>query len=1086
MQTETIRRLTIQYSSVGADGVKKQLDEMIAAQRAAGGAADGASKSVLSLEKQVRSLERVYDPAIRAQQDLDRATRTVTAALAQGSISAERATNLIGRLNARLIDTAASQMHSARQTSLNAYEMTNLGYQLNDLVTMLASGSSPFQAMATQGGQVYQILSSSQGGVGGALKDLGARFMGLVGPAGLATAAVAGIAVAGFAAWSSFDDKVQQTIVSLNGAGRASGMTVDSLMAVSSRGATRANISTASGLQLGGGFAAAGLQGGTTEELISSARQFSRAFGLDLQEAGKELAAAFSDPVRGAEELNKRFGFLSGNLQTQIQRQQEAGNLEGARNTLLEAYNRALADTTARTNVLSSAFEWLKRQASNGWNATGRAANAMFDPTLQQQIDSLSNERSQLTQPQGWYRGNRNPLRVAEIDNELGALQERQLLEAGQAAIAAFDVVANSLSTKATEVARSLLDGESSSSLVSRRDRLQSAVGDPEVLRRMGISADQAREALARAQTAVDNFRTPLQRLVQDGNLAVAAASAFTASQRATIDAERARIETLRSTNSETQAGVAAANAYRLAIAESSRVLRDAARSANDNATLAGMTPFQRAMRQIDFDMRDLRERTVSAPAGAAGASPVAAAATQLASGFNAIFADKIGQLQAQFPELRMTSGVRTEEEQRTLRALYGPNGAAAPGNSRHEVGLAADFSGRNLTPEQRSAVIAAAQGMGLTVIPSNNGAMHVEGPRSWANGAGAAAGGAREGAANLGSIESARRAAVVTEYWDQALKEANREVEKQDRLLQRQIQTFGMSTEAIVTAAKAEELRLQFERQGVPLTAERIQQIDQLAASYGRVAQSAENAQRSQQRTVQTLDAFREAGSSAFSGVANALIQGKSASEALEQALNRLISRLLDMAGNQLMEILLGRSGTGGGGLLGNAVGGLFGGGQIGMGGIYGGLYDVGGVVGAGGGRPGGLLPASLWNGAPQFAKGGGVGPGARPIIAHDGEIILNSAMQRRTADTIRSAALLSATVAANSNRAASGGGAANVVVNNYSNSKVTTRENRGPNGQRALEIMVEGMVASSMAQGEGRRVLERQYGLSGVRGSR
>lgn len=1044
---DTIRRLTIQYSSVGGDAVKRELDSVVAAQAAVAKTSDAGAKSVLSLEKQISALERAIDPAARAQQAFDRQTRLVSSALAQGSITTERAAHIMGILNARMIDNAAGQVQAARTTALNAGQLQNLGYQLNDILTMLASGSSPFQVMATQGGQVYQVLSSANGGVTGAVKELGSRFLGLVGPAGLAGAAVAGVAIAGYAAWSSFTDKVREATIALNGAGRASGLTVDALMSAGARGAARGGISTSAGQSLSASFASVGIGGSLNEDLVASARAYSKAFGLALEEARKDLTSAFADPAKGAEELNRRFGFLSADLQNTIQRQQAAGNLEGARNTLLEAYNRALAQTTTQTNVLSAAFEAIKNSASSAWAAFGNRLNQSVAPTPEQRREVLvGNLRS--TDP-------RNRRRIEELQAEIADLDAAITMAASKALLGAADKIANDLSVQATEIARRFVPSESRSSLVDQRDILQKALGDPAVLEKMKMSADQAREALARSQTALDNFRTPLQRMIEDGNLAVAAASAMTAQQRAAVDAERARIETLRATNSETQAGVAAANAYRLAIAESSRVLRDAARSANDNLELSRLSPYQRAQREVDFRMRDLQERIVT---GGAGADPIAQAATRLANGFNSIFAEKLGQLQAQFPELRMTSGVRTEAEQRTLRALYGPNGAAAPGNSRHEVGLAADFSGRNLSPEQRAAVISAAQSMGLTVIPSNHGALHIEGPRAWAGQGG------RTGVAGAGStqsIASAERARIDQEMYGNVITAANLEIEKQQRLLAVQAAMFGKSTGEVVAATKAEEMLLQFKQQGVPLDAQRIQQINAIAAAYGRVAQAAEDTRIAQQRVVQTLDAFREAGASAFSGVAMALAQGKSASEALQQSLMRLLQRLLDMAGNQLMTALLGQMGTGGGGLFGGLLGGS----------VPTFAFDVGGAVGAGG-RPA-IANASAWVGAPHFAMGGSVG--ARPIIAHDGEIILNAAQQRNTASALRNAA--------NNNARAP---VMNVQIVNNNGSRVQAEQTTGPDGSQNLRILVDEMVANSIAQGSGRNVLERQFGLSGVRGRR
>lgn len=63
-----------------------------------------------------------------------------------------------------------------------AGQMANLNFQINDIVSGLAMGQSPFQIMAQQGGQVYQILSMHPRGVGGALAELKSQLLSLITP----------------------------------------------------------------------------------------------------------------------------------------------------------------------------------------------------------------------------------------------------------------------------------------------------------------------------------------------------------------------------------------------------------------------------------------------------------------------------------------------------------------------------------------------------------------------------------------------------------------------------------------------------------------------------------------------------------------------------------------------------------------------------------------------------------------------------------------------------------------------------------------------------------------------------------------
>lgn len=77
---------------------------------------------------------------------------------------------------AALKNTTAANDNFSKVTGIAGYQVRNLGFQLNDVATMLAMGASPFQILASQGGQVYQILASSEKGVIGAIKGSGRRL----------------------------------------------------------------------------------------------------------------------------------------------------------------------------------------------------------------------------------------------------------------------------------------------------------------------------------------------------------------------------------------------------------------------------------------------------------------------------------------------------------------------------------------------------------------------------------------------------------------------------------------------------------------------------------------------------------------------------------------------------------------------------------------------------------------------------------------------------------------------------------------------------------------------------------------------
>lgn len=177
---------------------------------------DGLAVSEEKLTRATRASEQGFerlvakvDPAARAQQQYQRTIEQVARYEAAGIGSMQQRAQVIQLATARFeqqtramnIGAAANDNFAAR-TGLAGYAVRNLGFQLNDVGTMLAMGASPFQVLASQGGQVYQILGSSERGVGGAIKGMAASVAAFLGPLGMLAAGLTAAAAAGYAFYS--------------------------------------------------------------------------------------------------------------------------------------------------------------------------------------------------------------------------------------------------------------------------------------------------------------------------------------------------------------------------------------------------------------------------------------------------------------------------------------------------------------------------------------------------------------------------------------------------------------------------------------------------------------------------------------------------------------------------------------------------------------------------------------------------------------------------------------------------------------------------------------------------------------------
>ena len=225
MAAQAVREIEIRYSETGQREVTRNIQTVGAESRRAAEGVDRLAKaqdegrrvtdrSATELRKVGREydrLQRSLDGVHRAEANLSRELQTIQKATAAGLVSQARQNELIELANARYSAASeAARLYKESQLAvgkaaafandnvrLTGNQVKNLGFQLNDAATMLASGSSPFQVIATQSGQVIQALGDGPGGVRGSLKALAtqlattaARFA----PIGLAAGAAAGAA----------------------------------------------------------------------------------------------------------------------------------------------------------------------------------------------------------------------------------------------------------------------------------------------------------------------------------------------------------------------------------------------------------------------------------------------------------------------------------------------------------------------------------------------------------------------------------------------------------------------------------------------------------------------------------------------------------------------------------------------------------------------------------------------------------------------------------------------------------------------------------------------------------------------------
>jgi phage-related minor tail protein len=407
---ETIRQLTVRGVSQGLDTLVRDLNAATEAQQkntAAGEAAatvtDRAAGRQISVAQAYERVARQYDVGYRQQQEVARVTRVLDAAWVQGSITAARHAEVLGMVAERHRSTAKAVEDHGRATGLAAHQWTNLSFQMNDLLTGVASGQSPLMVLTQQGGQLYQILSSAEGGVGGALKAIGVRLVGLATSAVGVTVGLAAIGATGVYAAYSWEHAQTTIKLGLTGIGRASGMTVAEINDIARYSKAASELSTASAREIATAIASTGRAGRAEIEAgLAMAKNFAVTFGVDQEKAGEMIARVFENPLKAAEEYDKRLGFLDGNTRELIRSLQDQNKFGEAGTVVLEGMNRQLAKAAEVTGVWAKSLDVAKRGFSEFWETTGRGAASLAGgagPNLtkdRQLLEQLRRDREEI------------------------------------------------------------------------------------------------------------------------------------------------------------------------------------------------------------------------------------------------------------------------------------------------------------------------------------------------------------------------------------------------------------------------------------------------------------------------------------------------------------------------------------------------------------------------------------------------------------------------------------------------------------------------------------------------------------------
>jgi len=939
------------------------------------------------LRRSVTQLRAEFNPTAHSAELLAKQLDAIERASKKGIVSQVEAADMAERARARFDKVARD--HSGK-LGMTLSQNTQLAYQMNDIISGLAMGQSPLTVLTQQGGQVYQALADTPGGAGQGLKLLGSRLLGLMTPTNLVLGGLTAMSAAAIKAgydWAAAQDEINRTMA---GVARASGATTADVNRITAQGLSGGEARTSA--------AALAKEGVFVEQLKDATglvKDFARITGEEAPDAAKALGAALASPTAGYDMLNKTVGIWDNSLRENIRSLQENGNLTGAQRLLIEGLSKAQRDAAESTNDWNKATKSVIVSLKDAWAWLGRDVMGPFTDNLEDSI----------------------------------RLQEEYVRKLGQRpSSGAMGNVWEFLGLGATKYGQELKElAEMHEELQRRSDKANDARA-----RKFQETVDRIIGDIRRETDAL--LQTPMQQDIQrrQREAGVSPTSPEGDAIGRNVEAlERARI------GNQQMMGTQERVLNRIFAAESSNNIY----ARNSRSSAAGLGQFTEGtwMRLMQQYRRDLVETSSTQQLQNMRFDP-------------AMAREMGGNLLREITEALRKANLPATEGNLHLGWFAGARGAVNV--LQNPGGMAADTLG------------AGAARANPSLIPGRTNAELAASMEARANRV-------RMMAGELNQVERL----------DEATQNLTRTEQINNAGIQQQIALLGSSQAQQDFANKQRELRNQLDQQFVEIGPEQIRQINEQALAYAQLNEQLRNSTMSRDILFERSQIFRTQGEAAIAsrlrpifgddqsgqaaqfyaqqirvnqaleigkdlamdfgkGFVQDLRQGVDAMDALNNALDRMGGKLLDMA----MDMAINQMFKGVMGAFGGA--GMTGGAGMGAANIYatpaGPGFHAGGIVGR---------EASVWRNvhpayfddAPRFHRGGMVAPDEVPIIARRGEGVFTPGQM---------AAMGQANVTINP------------VIENHTDSKVTTEVTRGQNGEVNIKTLIHQAAAEGASQ--------------------
>lgn len=240
---------------------------------------------------------------------------------------------------------------------LKPYELTNLGYQINDVITQLASGTSLTQTLAQQGGQIIQLFPR----IGDSIISAFRSPVILAAAAAITTVVLAMRKAGEEAERLRFFEGVLRSIG--DGANYSSRE-----LAESARLLQRMGVAADDANRSLGTFVREGVNPAFINQFGQAARNMADVMGIEVTDAARQVGEAFTGNFQAIQRLQEATGFLTAEQERNIRTMFEEGRAGAARNQALEIFTQRMSNAA--------------QQSRGPWTQAGRSLSRMWEGLL--------------------------------------------------------------------------------------------------------------------------------------------------------------------------------------------------------------------------------------------------------------------------------------------------------------------------------------------------------------------------------------------------------------------------------------------------------------------------------------------------------------------------------------------------------------------------------------------------------------------------------------------------------------------------------------------------------------------------------